>query len=45
MEPDYEKIQNRIKRLAVAEELKTEMLDGVEYCKQFSVCYQTNKNF
>ncbi|XKL60271.1 hypothetical protein PGB90_001287 [Kerria lacca] len=38
LEPDYEKIINRIKKLSIANELKSEMIDGVQYCKQFSSC-------
>lgn len=37
MEPDYERIVRRIKKLPVADDLKTEIIDGVDYCKQFSV--------
>ena len=37
MEPDYERIIRRIKKLPVADDLKTEIIDGVDYCKQFSV--------
>jgi hypothetical protein len=37
MEPDYERIVRRIRKLPVADDLKTEIIDGVEYCKQFSV--------
>lgn len=37
MEPNFEKIADRINRLPVAEELKKDMLDGVQFCKQFSV--------
>jgi hypothetical protein len=37
LEPNFEKISDRISRLPVAEELKKDMLDGVQFCKQFAV--------
>jgi hypothetical protein len=37
LEPNFEKISDRINRLPVAEELKKDMLDGVQFCKQFAV--------
>ncbi|XP_050433281.1 uncharacterized protein LOC126841074 [Adelges cooleyi] len=38
MEPDYENMNERVRRLPIAEELKQDMIDGIEYCKQFSLC-------
>lgn len=45
MEPNFEKIADRINRLPVAEELKKDMLDGVQFCKQFAVrnCSKSQK--
>lgn len=37
MEPDYENMNDRIMRLPIAEELKQDMVDGISYCKKFSV--------
>lgn len=37
MEPDYENMNDRIMRLPIAEELKQDMVDGITYCKKFSV--------
>jgi hypothetical protein len=37
LEPNFEKIAERINRLPVTEELKKDMIDGVQFCKQFSV--------
>ncbi|XP_022192171.2 uncharacterized protein LOC111050194 isoform X2 [Nilaparvata lugens] len=38
LEPAYEKMVERINRLPVADDLKRDMTDGVEFCKQFSQC-------
>jgi len=46
LEPNFEKISDRINRLPVAEELKKDMLDGVQFCKQFSVsCCSKSQKF
>lgn len=37
LEPNYEKMMERISNLQVALELKKDMLDGVKFCRQFSV--------
>ena len=37
LEPNYLKINERIGKLNVEEELKKDMIDGVRFCKQFSV--------
>jgi hypothetical protein len=37
MEPDYENMNDRVMRLPIAEELKQDMVDGITYCKKFSV--------
>ncbi|KAK7583749.1 hypothetical protein V9T40_004712 [Parthenolecanium corni] len=38
LEPDYESIVNKIKSLTISTELKSDMIDAVQYCKQFSMC-------
>ncbi|XP_014278128.1 uncharacterized protein [Halyomorpha halys] len=38
LEPDYGRMIDRIGRLPVAEELKKDMAEGVEFCRQFSQC-------
>ncbi|EEB20189.1 hypothetical protein Phum_PHUM604920 [Pediculus humanus corporis] len=38
LEPNYLKINERIGKLNVEEELKKDMIDGVRFCKQFSQC-------
>ncbi|KAL5244965.1 hypothetical protein ACI65C_012375 [Semiaphis heraclei] len=38
MEPDYENMNDRVMRLPIAEELKQDMVDGITYCKKFSMC-------
>jgi hypothetical protein len=45
LEPNFEKIAERINRLPVPEELKKDMLDGVQFCKQFAVrsCTKSQK--
>jgi hypothetical protein len=37
LEPNFEKISERINRLPVGEELKKDMVEGVQFCKQFAV--------
>lgn len=37
LEPSYDKMMERITKLQVANELKKDMLDGVKFCRQFSV--------
>lgn len=37
LEPNYEKMMERINKLQVPEELKRDMVDGVKFCRQFSV--------
>lgn len=37
MEPDYENMNDRVMRLPISEELKQDMVDGINYCKKFSV--------
>ncbi|XP_034231691.1 uncharacterized protein LOC117639857 [Thrips palmi] len=38
LEPDFERIAARISRLPVSHELRRDMLDGVQFCRQFSQC-------
>ncbi|KAL1132218.1 hypothetical protein AAG570_010175 [Ranatra chinensis] len=38
LEPDYARMIERIGRLPVNDELKRDMTDGVNFCKQFSQC-------
>ncbi|XP_022164510.1 uncharacterized protein LOC111029697 isoform X2 [Myzus persicae] len=38
MEPDYENMNDRVMRLPISEELKQDMVDGITYCKKFSMC-------
>ncbi|XP_021934352.1 uncharacterized protein LOC110836930 [Zootermopsis nevadensis] len=38
LEPNFEKISERINRLPIGEELKKDMVDGVQFCKQFAQC-------
>ncbi|XP_065212218.1 uncharacterized protein LOC135839893 [Planococcus citri] len=38
LEPDYQKIIERVKKLSIPDDLKSEMTDSVEYCRQFSLC-------
>lgn len=42
MEPDYENMNDRVMRLPIAEELKQDMVDGITYCKKFSVSFSWN---
>lgn len=42
MEPDYENMNDRVMRLPIAEELKQDMVDGITYCKKFSVSFSQN---
>lgn len=42
MEPDYENMNDRVMRLPIAEELKQDMVDGITYCKKFSVRFTWN---
>ena len=37
LEPNFRKINERITKLPVGEELKKDMQDGVAFCQQFSV--------
>lgn len=37
LEPNYEKISERIGNLPIEDELKADMQEGVEFCQQFSV--------
>lgn len=37
LEPDFDRIAARISRLPVSTELRRDMLDGVQFCRQFSV--------
>lgn len=39
LEPNFQKITERIAALPVGEELKRDMQDGVTFCQQFSVIY------
>lgn len=41
LEPDYVRIVERINRLPVVDDLKRDMSDGVEFCKQFSVSHKS----
>ncbi|KAJ4427646.1 hypothetical protein ANN_25294, partial [Periplaneta americana] len=36
LEPNFEKISERINRLPIGDELKKDMIDGVQFCKQFA---------
>lgn len=38
LEPNFQKISERIGNLPVGDELKKDMQDGVVFCQQFSVC-------
>ncbi|XP_044751821.1 uncharacterized protein LOC123311795 [Coccinella septempunctata] len=38
LEPNYLKISDRINNLPVSEELRRDMLDGIQFCQQFSQC-------
>ncbi|PSN39312.1 hypothetical protein C0J52_15573 [Blattella germanica] len=38
LEPNFERIAERINRLPIGEELKRDMVDGVQFCKQFAQC-------
>ncbi|KAL3281219.1 hypothetical protein HHI36_004433 [Cryptolaemus montrouzieri] len=38
LEPDYDKISERIKNLPVPEALREDVQDGFQFCKQFSQC-------
>ncbi|KAJ1523547.1 hypothetical protein ONE63_001395 [Megalurothrips usitatus] len=38
LEPDFERIAARISRLPVTSELRRDMLEGVQFCRQFSQC-------
>ncbi|KAK9512814.1 hypothetical protein O3M35_001147 [Rhynocoris fuscipes] len=38
LEPDYGRMIERIGRLPVADDLKKDMVEGVEFCRQFSQC-------
>lgn len=44
MEPDYENMNDRVMRLPIAEELKQDMVDGITYCKKFSVSPPPRRN-
>lgn len=44
LEPSYEKMMERITKLQVSMDLKKDMLDGVRFCKQFSVSGYTEKS-
>jgi hypothetical protein len=44
LEPDYVRMVERINRLPVSEDLKRDMTEGVEYCKQFSSCVPDERN-
>ena len=37
LEPNYDRMMERINKLLVPEELKRDMVDGVKFCRQFSV--------
>ncbi|XP_045471460.1 uncharacterized protein LOC123678469 [Harmonia axyridis] len=38
LEPNYLKISERINNLPVSEELRRDMLDGIQFCQEFSQC-------
>ncbi|XP_014261933.1 uncharacterized protein LOC106674017 [Cimex lectularius] len=38
LEPDYSRMIDRIARLPVADDLKKDMTEGVDFCRQFSQC-------
>ncbi|XP_054272350.1 uncharacterized protein LOC128992676 [Macrosteles quadrilineatus] len=38
LEPAYDKMIDRISRLPIAEDLKRDMTDGVNFCRQFAQC-------
>ncbi|XP_073981908.1 uncharacterized protein [Rhodnius prolixus] len=38
LEPDYGRMIERIGRLPVSEDLKKDMVEGVDFCRQFSQC-------
>lgn len=37
LEPNFVRITERVSKLSIDEELKQDMLDGIKFCKQFSV--------
>lgn len=37
LEPAYEKMIDRISRLPIPDDLKRDMTDGVDFCRQFAV--------
>ena len=37
LEPDYERISDNIQQLDISGSLKSDLLEGVEFCQQFSV--------
>lgn len=39
LEPNFLKIKERIASLPVTDELRSDMLDGVAFCQQFSVSF------
>lgn len=44
LEPNYLKISERINNLPVSEELRKDMLDGIQFCQQFSVRTQKSQS-
>lgn len=39
LEPAYEKMVDRISRLPIPDDLKRDMTDGVDFCRQFAVIH------
>lgn len=44
LEPTYDKIIAKIRSLQVQEELKNDIIDGVDFCKQFAQCIPESTN-
>lgn len=44
LEPTYEKIIQKINSLAIQDELKTDIVEGIDFCKQFSQCIPESTN-
>lgn len=44
LEPTYEKIIDKINSLAIHDELKSDIIGGIDFCKQFSQCIPESAN-
>lgn len=45
LEPNYEKITQRIAALPISQEVRQDIQDGVQYCQQFSVSINNYNNY